>query len=57
MEKKVNISGIIISIIRPCACCLESVDTGVTIFCCSHIVPPTSSARKMSGRDKSIHRN
>lgn len=40
--KKPNISGIIHSIIRLCVCWLGSALSGVTIFCCNHIVLPTS---------------
>ena len=49
MERKVNITGIMINIVRPCAFCLGSVETGVIIFCVTHIEPPTKSARKISG--------
>ncbi len=57
MEKKKNMNGIITSIIRPCVCCLGSAETGVTIFCCTHIEPPTRSASIKLGLDRSIHRN
>jgi len=43
--KKANIIGIIHSIIWLCDRCLGSAVDGVTIFCCSHIVPPTKMAR------------
>lgn len=56
MERKVNISGIIISMVRPCTCCLGSSETGVTIFCCTHMVAPTRSAINRSGDARFIHR-
>jgi len=40
--------GIIHSIILLCVCCLGSAVGDITIFCCTHIVPPTRSARNMS---------
>ncbi len=56
--KKANISGIIQSIIRPCVCWAGSLLVGVTIFCWSHIVPPTrtGSTRLLSGTAKSSQR-
>jgi len=55
-ERKVNMSGIIISIVRPCAFCLGSVVTGVVIFCDAHIEAPTSSASMKSELARFIHR-
>jgi hypothetical protein len=40
--------GIIHSIMLDCCCCLGSAVGVCTIFCCTHIVPPTSSARNIS---------
>ncbi len=57
MERKVNISGIMINIVRPCAFCLGSAETGVIIFWVTHIEPPTRSARKISGSAMFIQRN
>jgi len=50
--------GIIHSIIRLCCCCLGSAVWGVTIFCCTHIDPPTRIANISvpSGTDKSSHK-
>jgi len=58
MVRKANISGIIHSIIRLCACCRGSAEVGVTIFCCSHIVPPTriGSMSSLSGVARFSHR-
>ncbi len=56
-DKKVNISGNITCIVRPCACCLGSVGVEVIIFCCAHIDRPTRIARKKSGTARFIHRN
>jgi hypothetical protein len=47
--KKPNISGSIHSIIRLWVCWLGSALSGVTIFCCSHIVPPTRMGIRNSG--------
>jgi len=55
-ERKVNISGSIICIVRPCACCLGSVVTGVVIFCDAHIEAPTSIASRKSLFARSSHR-
>jgi hypothetical protein len=55
-EMKPNMSGIIHSIILLCACCLESVAAGVTIFCCTHIVAATIIARTVSGVARLNHR-
>jgi hypothetical protein len=55
-DKKVNISGSIICIVRPCACCLGSVVTGVVIFCDAHIEAPTSIASMKSELARFIHR-
>lgn len=52
-----NISGIMITIVLPRACCVGSVDTGVIIFCVTHIVAPTRMARKKSGTARFIHKN
>ena len=43
-----NIIGIIHSMIVDCDCRLGSAAGVITIFCCTHIVPPTSSARNIS---------
>jgi hypothetical protein len=48
MVNQANIIGIIHSIILDCDCCLGSAEGVITIFCCTHIVPPTSSARNIS---------
>ena len=40
--------GIIHNIMLLCVCCLGSAAGVITIFCCNHIVPPTSSARNIS---------
>ncbi len=40
--------GIIHSMMLLCVCCLGSADGVITIFCCTHIVPPTRMARNMS---------
>jgi hypothetical protein len=49
--------GIIHSIIVLCVCCLGSVTGDITIFCCTHIVPPTSNARNMSPLARFNQRN
>ena len=56
--RKANINGIIHSIIRLCAACLESAEADVVIdiFCCSHIVPPTMMAKNISGFARLNHR-
>jgi hypothetical protein len=56
--KKANINGIIHSISWLCVCCLGSVLTGVTIFCCTHIVLPTRRGNmyNLSGEAKSNHK-
>jgi len=56
MERKVNMSGSIICIVRPCACCLGSVVTGVVIFCDTHIEIPTIIASMKSELARFIHR-
>lgn len=48
MVNQANIIGIIHSIILLCDCLPGSVAGVITIFCCTHIVPPTSSARNIS---------
>jgi hypothetical protein len=48
MVKKANIIGIIHSIMADCDCLLGSAVGVITIFCCTHIVPPTSNARNIS---------
>jgi len=55
-EKKLNITGIIHSIIWLCDCCLGSVTLGWTIFCCAHMLTPTSNASGVSGAARFIHR-
>ena len=57
--KKANIRGIIQSIIRPWACWAGSADSGVIIFCWSHIDPPTSMGISIigSGTARSNQRN
>jgi len=46
--RKANIIGIIHSIMLACDCCLGSAVGVITIFCCTHIVPPTRSAKRVS---------
>ncbi len=48
--------GIIHSIIRLIDCDLASVVVGVTIFCCTHMVPPTRIARVKSPSARFNHR-
>jgi len=55
-QRNPNINGIIHSIIRLWACCLGSAVVGITIFCCTHIVPPTRMARSISGSARFNHR-
>jgi len=52
-----NIIGIIHSIMVLCVCCLGSAVDVITIFCCTHIVPPTKSARNMLPVAKFNQRN
>ncbi len=56
MAKKVNISGIIHSIIWLCDRCLGSVLVDCTIFCWTHILAPTRSASNVFGPAKFIQR-
>jgi len=56
-QRKPNMSGIIHSIIRLCACCFGSAVVGVTIFCCAHIAAPTRMARNILGSAKFNPRN
>ena len=56
IEKNINISGIITTIILPCVCWAGSAVTGVTIFCCTHIEAPTRIASGILGTDRSIQR-
>ena len=48
MVNQANIIGIIHSIMVDCDCLLGSVAGAITIFCFTHIVPPTSNARNTS---------
>jgi len=54
-----NIIGIIHSIIWFCDCCLGSAVEVITIFCCTHMAPPTKTANKKvwSGTAKFSQRN
>ena len=46
--RKANIMGISHSIMLLCVFCLGSAAGAITIFCCTHIEPPTRIARNMS---------
>jgi hypothetical protein len=55
--RKANIMGISQSIILACCCCLGSVVGVMTIFCCTHIVPPTKIASSISPDARLSQRN
>lgn len=60
MVRTPNMRGIMVSIIRFMDSCLGSPVVTVIIFCCIHMVPPTSTGRRKglgSGRARSSHRN
>ena len=56
-QMKVNISGIIHSIILLCARCFGSAVDVITIFCCAHIVAPTRIASRKLGSARLNPRN
>lgn len=49
--------GIIHSIIWLCLCCAGSTAGGVTIFCCTHMLAPTSIASMAFGAERFRPRN
>jgi len=56
IDRKKNIKGIITVSICPCDFCWGSLAGCVVIFCDTHMLTPTSIAKKKSGTARFIHR-